>query len=386
MFCSVLLCVFVPCGVTPPVAEQKRKKDANVGELIVHLTNIVHFWAHSPPSALPRASDSFESQQERSMATQTAGWLAKETSRLSLHSAADQAVPAQASARMFAVGGADAAKRDEFSQTAVAVGEWHPESGYISAAASASASAAAAPVPISRRAMKRMEREQRKSAGAAAPVASASSEAVRASAYEAKPVPADGPVVIAAAVVVGPQQWQQQLAEQQYQQKQLPPQAPLFQQQFQQQQVPEREAAGSLARFFKTAGHQQLQLQQRAWAPDSAPVSMLHQPFAAAAAASTPALMAAAAAPAYTRLQPPPLPVPHEAQDVWSSGGVWGGLGDLGNVPSSSNSSGGSKPGMMFVGDKQVESRSPAADALWSFGSGAGWRAARWPKSRSVCQ
>jgi hypothetical protein len=70
--------------------------------------------------------------------------------------------------------------------------------------------------------------------------------------------------------------------------------------------VPEREAAGSLARFFKTAGHQQLQLQQRAWAPDSAPVSMLHQPFAAAAAASTPALMAAAAAPAYTPLQQPP--------------------------------------------------------------------------------
>ncbi len=316
------------------------------------------------------------------MATQTAGWLAKETSRLSLHSAAESHAPGLG--MLFAVGGADAAKRDEFSQTAVAVGEWHPESGYVSAAADpASASAAAALVPMSRRAMKRMEREQRKAAGGPAPVASATSETALVGAYEAKPVAADCPVVIEAAVVVGPQQWQQQHAEQQYQQKQLPPQIPLFQQQFQQQQhVPERDqAAGNLARFFKTAGHQQLQLQQRAWGPDSAPsapVSLLHPPFVSAAAAtSTPALISAPVAPTYTRLQPPSLPVPHEAQDVWgSSGGVWGGLGDIGNVSSSPNSGGSGKSGMMFVGDKQVESRSPAADALWSFGSGAGWNAA----------
>jgi hypothetical protein len=174
-------------------------------------------------------------------------------------------------------------------------------------------------------------------------------------------------------VVVGPQQWQTHQAEQQNQQKQLPVQPSLFQQHFQQQQhqpqhSPEFQAAGDLARFFKTA-----QQQQRVWVQDASP--------AAAAASQHPLMPAAvplssiadprvtAAVPAYTRLQPAALPVPQDVQDVWAS--VWGGLGDLGT--SSNGSSGSGKGGMMFVGDKQVESRPPAEDALWTgFGSGAG--------------
>jgi hypothetical protein len=190
-----------------------------------------------------------------------------------------------------------------------------------------------------------------------------------ATAFANEPFSTDGPVVVEAAVVVGPQQqWQQQHSELLYQHKQLPRQ-PSLHQQFQQQQehTPERDqAAVVLERFFKTAGHQQLQ--QRLWGQDaasSAPVNLMQPSVAAAAIAQAPVH-----APAYTRMQPQSLPVAQDTQDLWrSSSGVWGGLPDLG----SAGSSGSGKGGMMFVGDKQVESRSPASDAPWmGFGSGAG--------------
>jgi hypothetical protein len=202
-------------------------------------------------------------------------------------------------------------------------------------------------------------------------------------AFKAEPTRADGPVVVEAAVVVGPQQWQSHQAEQQNQQKQLSAPPALFQphfqlqqqQQHEQQHSPERDqAAGDLARFFKTAGQQ-----HRVWGQDfssAASVTSLHPSMSAAVPVSSAAdFRATTAAPPYTRLQPAALPMPQDVQDVWGArGAVWGGLGDLGAPSNGSNGSSGSgKGGMMFVGDKQVESRPPAEDALWTgFGSGAG--------------
>jgi hypothetical protein len=352
---------------------QKRRTDANVGELVTHLTNLVHFWAYAPPASLLRANDALDSQQERSMATQTAGWLAKETSRLSLHPAplsGSSASTAQGMAVAFAAGGADTAKRDEFSQTAVGVGEWLPEGGRLFASSEA-------PVAMSRRAMKRMEREQRKMLSGSAPsahlpaVATPAPTSSTAAGFAAESFSADGPVIVEAAVVVGPQQWQQQNTDLLYQQKQLSQQLSI-RQQFQQQQEhdPERDqAALALERFFKSAGHQQVQ--QRLWGQDassSVPANALRASIATPTPA--PILQSPAVPPAYTRMQPPPLPVSQDAQDLWRGGsGVWGGLPDLG----SAGSAGSGKGGMMFVGDKQVESRSPASDAPWmGFGSAAG--------------
>lgn len=360
---------------------QKRRADANVGELISHLTNLVHVWAYAPPAVLPRVNDSFDPQQERSMATQTAGWLAKETSKLSMHAVpvpGGSAPSAQGVSRVFAVPGTDAAKRDEFSQTAVGAGACQPESGRASA--SAFAATDVAPVVMSRRAMKRQEREQRRMVAGVAPclytTAAATPAPAAAAALVAESFVADAPVVVEAAVVVGPQHWQQQHAEQLHQQKTSSRQMPPFHEQFQQQQqqTPERDqAAGNLARFFKTAGHQQLQ--QRQWGQDassSAPVSALRPSVAAAAPAHTAPTAGALAPPAYTRMQPPPVPLPLDTQDPWGAGsGVWGSLADLGGASSAGSANG--KGGMMFVGDKQVESRSPASDAPWmGFGSAAG--------------
>ncbi len=304
------------------------------------------------------------------MATQTAGWLAKETSKISLH-----AVPVGSSGALQGVGknvvavGADSAKRDEFSQTAVAVNEWQPDSRYALAGVAAPTSAVALPVQ-SRRAMKRMERELRRQSGPAAPQAhatSAATAATPAAVFQSDVVKADGPVVVVeAAVVVGPQQWQQHLAEQHSQQKQMPQQPSMFQQQ--QQHTPEQDqAAGSLARFFKTAG------QQRVLGQDPPSAASLRPSLpAVVTSSSAPDQRVATAAPAYTRLQPAALPVPHETQDVWGAlGGVWGGLGDL--AGSSLGSGGSGSGGTMFVGDKQVDTRPAAQDALWTgFGSGAG--------------
>lgn len=297
------------------------------------------------------------------MATQTAGWLAKETSKMHLHPTPPYVAataPVQGMGKIFAAGGgADAAKRDEFSQTAVAVGAWPPEFRQASVPA-------AAPV-MSRRAMKRLEREQRRLATGVAPVSHSAAALISAApAASALKQETDSPVVVVeAAVIVGPQQWQHHHAE-------LHKQPSLFAQQFQlpKEQSSERyQAAEDLTRFFKTAGQQ-----QRIWGHDSscdAPAASLRPSASSAPSTSATDSRVSSAAPAYTRLQPTVLPVP-ETHDLWAArGGVWGAMGDLGSSSAGSNSSG--KGGMMFVGDKQVESRPPAEDALWSgFGSGAG--------------
>jgi flagellar motor protein MotB len=398
------------------------------------------------------------------MATQTAGWLAKETARLSvggamqsIPSVSTSAAHSLSNSRFLSVVEADTAKRDEFSQTSAAADHWLSESG---AAASSPPHPAATPATMSRRAMKRLEREQRRWLNGVSSVATATVAAAsvlpEVDAFDAGHALAESPVFVEAAVVVGPQQWQkhrnseaqyhqipqslqlpsfqqqqqqqqnqqqqqqlqhhqqqqqqhqqqhqqqqqQQQHQQQHQQQQQQQQQQQHQQQQQQQQqlqqkkqhqlqqqqqyqlhdaqTPERdEAAGNLARFFKTAGHQQLQ--QRLWehAPSSS-VSALSLPLHSSIVAPTlvpgaPVLgvTASAAAPSasgFIRSQQSGLALSHDAQDVWSGGsGAWSGLSDIGSGSS------GSKGGMMFVGDKQVESRLPAADAPWmGFGCGAG--------------